>query len=61
MIMKGKIVIPRYPLGIKYLATITNIDYKIYRFVQVFQTKSEKNTIASSIKTEWQSKVMKIN
>jgi hypothetical protein len=33
MKMKGNVVIPRKPLGIKYLVIIRNIRYKNYKFV----------------------------
>jgi hypothetical protein len=33
LMKKGNVVIPRKPLGIKYLVIIRNIRYKNYKFV----------------------------
>ena len=36
---------PRYPFGIKYLATIKNIGYKVYKFVVMNEQSNENKLI----------------
>ena len=40
--IKGNKVIPRKPFGIKYLETITNICYKVFKFVPMIEQNNEK-------------------
>lgn len=36
---------PRYPFGVKYLATISNILFKVYKFVDMNEQSDENKTI----------------
>ena len=43
--MKGKIVSPEKPFGIKYFATITNICFKVFKFATMDEQNNKNNLI----------------